>query len=304
MFGVATSLGLGVLQVNAGLEHIFGLPSTVSVQLVLIAAITGLATISVVLGLDVGIRRLSELNIVLAVTILCFVLVAGPTLFLLRALMQNLGAYLSDVVRLTFRTYAYEPNEWLGSWTLFYWGWWIAWSPFVGMFIARISRGRTIREFVMGVLLVPVLFTFLWMTVFGDTALWMERSGIAPIAQVVTDNMPVALFVLLEALPLSTITSLIATLLIVTFFVTSADSGALVISIMLRADRRSRPSGSGCSGLLRLVSSPPFFSSPEGSIPCRRPPSPVPCRSRSSWSCCAMDCCGRSRANVYTRVNA
>jgi len=241
MFGVATSLGLGVLQVNAGLEHIFGLPSTVGIQLALIAAITALATISVVLGLDVGIRRLSELNIILAILILGFVLVAGPTLFLLRALMQNIGAYLSDVVRLTFRTYAYEPNDWLGSWTLFYWGWWIAWSPFVGMFIARISRGRTIREFVVGVLLVPVLFTFLWMTVFGDTALWMQVSGIAPIAQVVTDNMPVALFVLLEALPISTVTSLIATLLVITFFVTSADSGALVISIIASGGAEEPP---------------------------------------------------------------
>jgi len=241
MFGVATSLGLGVLQVNAGFEHIFGLPSTVGVQLALIAAITALATISVVLGLDVGIRRLSELNIILAILILGFVLVAGPTLFLLRALMQNIGAYLSDVVRLTFRTYAYEPNDWLGSWTLFYWGWWIAWSPFVGMFIARISRGRTIREFVVGVLLVPVLFTFLWMTVFGDTALWMQVSGIAPIAQVVTDNMPVALFVLLEALPISTVTSLIATLLVITFFVTSADSGALVISIIASGGAEEPP---------------------------------------------------------------
>lgn len=241
MFGVATSLGLGVLQVNAGLEHMFGLPSSVGVQLALIAAITALATVSVVLGLDVGIRRLSELNIVLAILILGFVLVAGPTLFLLRALMQNIGAYLSDVVRLTFRTYAYEPNEWLGNWTLFYWGWWIAWSPFVGMFIARISRGRTIREFVVGVLMVPVLFTFLWMTVFGDTALWMQVEGIAPIAQVVTDNMPVALFVLLEALPLSAITSLLATLLIVTFFVTSADSGALVIAIIASGGSEEPP---------------------------------------------------------------
>jgi choline/glycine/proline betaine transport protein len=241
MFGVATSLGLGVLQVNAGFEHIFGLPSTVGIQLVLIAVITTLATISVVLGLDVGIRRLSELNVILAVVILVFVLIAGPTVFLLRALMQNLGAYLSDVVRLTFRTYAYEPNEWLGSWTLFYWGWWIAWSPFVGMFIARISRGRTIREFVTGVLLVPVLFTFLWMTVFGDTALWMQFNGTAPIAQVVSDNMPIALFVLLEALPLSTVTSLLATLLIITFFVTSADSGALVISIIASGGSEEPP---------------------------------------------------------------
>ncbi|MFC4174192.1 BCCT family transporter [Microvirga sp. GCM10011540] len=241
MFGVATSLGLGVLQVNAGLEYLFGLPANVGVQLALIAVITGLATVSVMLGLDAGIRRLSELNIILAVLLLGFVLTAGPTVFLLQALMQNTGAYLDDVVRLTFRMYAYEPNEWLGSWTLFYWGWWIAWSPFVGMFIARISRGRTIREFVLGVLFVPVLFTFLWMTVFGNTALWMQLNGIAPIGQVVADNMPVALFALLEALPLSTITSVIATLLVVTFFVTSADSGALVIDMITSGGAEEPP---------------------------------------------------------------
>ena len=241
MFGVATSLGLGVLQVNAGLQYLFGLPNDVAVQLVLIAVITGLATISVVLGLDAGIRRLSELNILLAVVLLAFVLIAGPTVFLLKALMQNIGAYLDAVVRLTFRTYAYEPNEWLGKWTLFYWGWWIAWSPFVGMFIARISRGRTIWEFVLGVLFVPVLFTFLWMTVFGDTALWMQLNGIAPIGQVVADNMPVALFALLEALSFSGITSLLATLLVVTFFVTSADLGALVIDMITSGGAEEPP---------------------------------------------------------------
>jgi choline/glycine/proline betaine transport protein len=241
MFGVATSLGLGVLQVNAGLEFLFGLPSNTGVQLVLIAVVTGLATISVVLGLDAGIRRLSELNIVLAIALLAFVLVTGPTIFLLKAWMQNIGAYLDDVVRLTFRMYAYEPNAWLGSWTLFYWGWWIAWSPFVGMFIARISRGRTIREFVLGVLFVPVLFTFLWMTVFGDTALWMQLNGVAAIAQVVEDNMPVALFTLLQALPWPLVTSVVATLLVVTFFVTSADSGALVIDMITSGGAEEPP---------------------------------------------------------------
>jgi choline/glycine/proline betaine transport protein len=241
MFGVATSLGLGVLQVNAGLEHLFGVPSVIGVQLVLIAVVTGLATLSVALGLDAGIRRLSVLNIVLAATLLVFVLVTGPTLFLLRALMQNIGAYLDDVVRLTFRMYAYEPNQWLGSWTLFYWGWWIAWSPFVGMFIARISRGRTIRQFVMGVLFVPVLFTFLWMSVFGDVALWMEFGGVAPVAEMVAGNMPVALFTVLEALPLATLSSLLATLLIVTFFVTSADSGALVIDMITSGGAEDPP---------------------------------------------------------------
>jgi choline/glycine/proline betaine transport protein len=229
MFGVATSLGLGVLQVNAGFGYLFGLPSEVGVQLILIAAITGLATLSVVLGLDRGIKRLSELNIILAVTLLLFVLLAGSTVFLLQAFMQNIGAYLGAVIPRTFRMYAYAPNPWLANWTLFYWGWWIAWSPFVGMFIARISRGRTIREFVVGVLLVPVLFTFLWMTVFGNTAITLDLSGAAPIADTVARNMPVALFETLGHLPLSTISSGLATMLVITFFVTSADSGALVV---------------------------------------------------------------------------
>ncbi|MCL6251123.1 BCCT family transporter [Altererythrobacter sp. KTW20L] len=229
MFGVATSLGLGVLQVNAGFNYLFGLPIAVSNQLLLIAGITGIATVSVFLGLDRGVKRLSELNIILAVLLLVFVLVAGPTIFLLDAYLQNIGAYLDSLIQRTFRLYAYEPNPWLGSWTLFYWGWWIAWSPFVGMFIARISRGRTIREFISGVLLVPVLFSFLWMTVFGNTAIWLDMGGVAPIAETALNNLPVALFATLEALPLGAITSLIATLLIITFFVTSADSGALVI---------------------------------------------------------------------------
>jgi choline/glycine/proline betaine transport protein len=241
MFGVATSLGLGVMQVNAGANYLFGWPATISVQLALIAAITGLATLSVVLGLDRGIRRLSELNVVLAILLLGFVLIAGPTLFLLRAFVQNIGAYLSDIVPLTFRLYAYEPNPWLGEWTLFYWSWWIAWSPFVGMFIARISRGRTIRQFVSGVLLVPVLFTFLWMTVFGNTAIWQQTIGAVPLIDIVRDNLPVALFASLEGLPLATLTSAVATLLVVTFFVTSADSGALVIDIITSGSTTGSP---------------------------------------------------------------
>lgn len=232
MFGVATSLGLGVLQVNAGFSYLFGMPSNTAVQLILIAAITGMATLSVVAGLDKGVKRLSELNIVLAAVLLAFVLVAGSTVFLLQAFVQNVGTYLGEVVQRTFRLYAYEPNPWLGNWTLFYWGWWIAWSPFVGMFIARISRGRTIRQFVGGVLLVPTLFTFLWMTVFGNTAIALDLSGTTNIAATVANNLPVALFETLEQLPLATIVSALATLLIITFFVTSADSGALVIDMI------------------------------------------------------------------------
>ncbi|KQO88647.1 BCCT family transporter [Methylorubrum extorquens] len=232
IFGVATSLGLGVLQVNAGFTHLFGVPNNTFVQIILIAAITGCATLSVASGLDKGVKVLSELNIILAVVLLAFVLITGSTVFLLQAFVQNLGAYLGAVVERTLQTYAYKPNEWLGSWTLFYWGWWIAWSPFVGMFIARISRGRTIREFVTGVLLVPVLFTFFWMTVFGNTAIEMDRAGAVPLAQIVKDNMPVALFEMLGHLPFGMIASGLATLLVIFFFVTSADSGALVIDMI------------------------------------------------------------------------
>jgi len=232
MFGIATSLGLGVLQVNAGFSHLFGIPSSLWVQVALIAVITAMATGSVVSGLDKGIRRLSELNIGIALALLLFVLATGSTVFLLKAFVQNIGAYLGDVIPRTFSLYAYEPNPWFGEWTLFYWGWWIAWSPFVGMFIARISRGRTIRQFISGVLLVPVLFTFLWMTVFGNTALQMEMTGVAPIAKVVDENISVALFAMLEHLPWATISSGLATLLVMLFFVTSADSGALVIDMI------------------------------------------------------------------------
>lgn len=258
MFGVATSLGFGVLQVNAGFAHLFGLPVTPQVQILLIAAITGLATLSAGTGLNKGVKRLSELNIILAIALLLFVLAAGSTVFLLEAYVQNIGTYLGAVVQRTFRMYAYEPNAWLGKWTLFYWGWWISWSPFVGMFIARISRGRTIREFVGGVLLVPVLFTFLWMTVFGNTSIALDLGGVAPIVQTVADNLPVALFEVLERLPFSLITSGIATLLVITFFVTSADSGALVIDMITSGAAPNPPVWqrvfwASCAGLVAAV---------------------------------------------------
>lgn len=232
MFGVATSLGLGVMQVNAGLNYLFGIEMGVDVQLMLIAGITLLATASVVSGINAGIRRLSELNLALAITLMVFVLVVGPTVFLLQATMQNTGAYLSEIVSKTFTLYAYQPNDWIGGWTLFYWGWWISWSPFVGMFIARISRGRTIREFVVGVLLVPSGFTFLWFTVFGNTALTMQLAGTAQMVDAVQADVAVALFQFLGHLPFAGISMTIATLLVVTFFVTSSDSGSLVIDII------------------------------------------------------------------------
>ena len=242
MFGVATSLGIGVMQVNAGLNYLFGLPVSIMVQVALIAAITCAATVSVVAGLDAGIRRLSELNLVLALLLMVFVLIAGPTVMLLSSLIQNIGMYLSGLVDMTFRIYAYEPNEWIGNWTLFYWAWWISWSPFVGMFIARISRGRTIREFILGVLLVPSGFTFLWLTIFGNSGLWLEMHDAgAGLATAVQTNMPTAIFVLLDRLPLTGITSALATMLIVTFFVTSSDSGSLVIDIISSGGAENPP---------------------------------------------------------------
>jgi choline/glycine/proline betaine transport protein len=191
-----------------------------------------LATASVVSGVNAGIRRLSELNLGLAIALMLFVLAVGPTVFLLQAAMQNTGGYISDLVGKTFTLYAYQPNEWIGGWTLFYWGWWISWSPFVGMFIARISRGRTIREFVIGVLLVPSGFTFLWFTIFGNTALAMQLDGSAQMVDAVQADVAVALFQFLGHLPFAGISMTIATLLVVTFFVTSSDSGSLVIDII------------------------------------------------------------------------
>lgn len=233
LFGVATSLGFGVIQVNAGLNYLFGLPIATGWQIALIAIITSFATISVVMGLDGGIRRVSEINLVLAVILLLFVLLAGPTVYLLQTYVQNVGAYLSGLVETTFNLYAYKPSGWIGGWTLFYWGWWIAWSPFVGMFIARISRGRTIREFVIGVLLVPVGFTFMWMTFFGNNALHMILDqGMQPLADAVQADTSVALFQFFEHLPWPVISSTLATILVVTFFVTSSDSGSLVVDML------------------------------------------------------------------------
>jgi choline/glycine/proline betaine transport protein len=233
VLGVATSLGLGVAQMNSGLNHLFGIPVGVTTQIVLIIITCGLATLSVASGLDKGIRILSEVNMVLAVILLLFVLVMGPTVFLFQTFVQNTGAYLSDIVGKTFNLYAYEPTDWLGGWTLFYWGWWIAWSPFVGLFIARISRGRTIREFVCGVLLVPAGFTLFWMTVFGDTAIhFILIGGVKSLAQAVDADSSLALFAFLELLPWSNVISVFAIAMVAVFFVTSADSGALVVDLL------------------------------------------------------------------------
>ncbi|GAA0662553.1 choline/glycine/proline betaine transport protein [Sphingomonas insulae] len=242
VFGVSTSLGFGVSQMTAGLAYEYGVPDGTTTKIVVIVLVMGAATLSVLSGADRGIRRLSELNLAMAVLLMLFVLALGPTLFLLRALMQNFGLYLDHFVMRTFTLYAYEPRAWMADWTLFYWAWWIAWSPFVGMFIARISRGRTIREFVIGVLFVPTAFTFLWMTVFGNTAISLDLGSAAGgIARAVQADLSTALFKFLEYLPAASITSTLAIALVAVFFITSADSGALVIDTLASGGAEDTP---------------------------------------------------------------
>jgi choline/glycine/proline betaine transport protein len=230
--GVAASLGFGASQINAGLEILAGVPDTATSKAIIIAIITMLATISVATGLDRGIRILSEVNMGLAIMLALFVLIAGPTVFLLDSYVQNIGYYLQRFIYFSTWTEAYSEADWQSSWTIFYWAWWISWSPFVGIFIARISYGRTVREFVAGVLLVPTLFTFAWMTIFGDSALQIELFGAGGISEAVGKSMPDALFAFLEHYPLTEVFSGIAIVIVTTFFVTSADSGALVTAMI------------------------------------------------------------------------
>ncbi|MCR9098526.1 MAG: BCCT family transporter [bacterium] len=243
LFGLATSLGFGVQQVSAGLAHLFDTPDTVAMQVFLIAAITGAATISVVLGLDKGVRVLSELNMRMGLIFLIAMLILGPTVFLMDSFIQNTGAYLQELVSIGAWTESYAGTTWQHDWSVFYWAWWISWSPFVGMFIARVSKGRTVREFFLGVLLVPSLLTFLWMSVFGGSALFLELNGIGDIATAVNENIATALFVLLEEYPWSFVTSIIGILLVTSFFVTSSDSGSLVIDSITSGGKLDAPVG-------------------------------------------------------------
>jgi choline/glycine/proline betaine transport protein len=231
LFGIATTLGLSVTQINAGLHYLWpAIPISTLVQVIAIALITGLAVISVVAGLDKGVKRLSIINMVLAAALMTFVFVVGPSILILETFLQNTGSYLNHIVERTFNLQAYSRSDWIGNWTLFIFGWTIAWAPFVGLFIARISRGRTIREFVFGVMLVPSLFTFLWFSIFGDTALHLiMHEGYTSLIGEVQSNTAIALFKLYERLPLTEVVALITVVLIITFFVTSSDSGSLVI---------------------------------------------------------------------------
>ncbi|WP_019591603.1 BCCT family transporter [Thioalkalivibrio sp. ALE20] len=243
MFGVATSLGLGVMQINSGLNFVFGIEESTLNQVVLVAIITLIAVGSVALGVDRGIKRLSNFNIGLSVVLIALLLVLGPTLFILRTLVESTGVYVQNLPAMSLWADTIEDSGWATTWTIFYWGWWISWAPYVGMFIARVSRGRTIREFVTGVLLAPTAAGFVWLSVFGGTAMGFQLEGVADVAGQVSEQMETALFLTIEALPMLDWMAIAvmsaATLLIVTFFVTSSDSGSLVIDTLASGDVRN-----------------------------------------------------------------
>ena len=245
IFGIATTLGFGVLQLAAGLHRLTGWETgTQTFQFGLIACVVGLAGISAASGLDKGVKRLSEFNLLLALALGVFVLCAGPTIAVLGLLLENVGNYLSSVVALTFRSFAYEPANsagWFSGWTILYWAWWISWSPFVGLFIARISRGRTIREFILGALFVPTGFNLLWMTLFGNTAIWLDQNTANGALSAAASQVDALLFIFFDYLPASGLTSSLAVILIAVFFVTSADSGAFVIDTIASRGHPTSP---------------------------------------------------------------
>lgn len=232
MFGVVTSLGLGAMQINAGFSNVFGIPNNVPVQLCLIAIITAMATLSVMMGLDKGIKRLSDINIVLTVLLLGFMLFFGPTQFIIDSFIENIGNYVSQLIPLGFWSEAYSNTDWQANWTIFYWAWWVSWSPFVGIFVARISRGRTIREFIFGVLFIPMLLLFFWFTTFGGSAVHMELMGNYGLIEAVKADYGSAIFKLIEYYPLTKPLTLVIVVMIILWFVTSSDSASLVIDML------------------------------------------------------------------------
>ncbi|OAP66357.1 MULTISPECIES: BCCT family transporter [Psychrobacter] len=240
MFGVVTTLGLGVLQINSGLDSLFGIPNNITVQIILIVIITMLAGLSLLMGLDKGIKRLSDINIFFTIVLLSFVIILGPTQFIFNSFFENIGNYLHQVIPLGLWTESYEGEaNWQSSWTVFYWAWWISWSPFVGVFVARISRGRTIREFILGVLLIPITILFLWFTAFGGSAVHMElMAAVDPsiaspgLVEAVRADTGSAIFKLMESYPLTAALNGLIVIMIVLWFVTSSDSASFVIDML------------------------------------------------------------------------
>jgi len=247
IFGLATSLGFGAQQVNAGLFYLFGINMSTTNQVLIIVVITFMATLSLVLGLQKGIRVLSVWNMRFALLLLTFLLFLGPTIFLLKSFVQNIGYYISNLLELSFWSNTYDGSlknqNWQNSWTIFYWAWWISWSPFVGIFIARISYGRTIKEFILGVLFVPTLLTFLWLSVFGGSALFQELQGNHVISEMVDKSVATAIYYLLEQYPLATFSSVLAVVLVASFFITSSDSGSYVVDTLTSGGRHTAPKG-------------------------------------------------------------
>ena len=240
LFGIITTLGFGAAQLGAGLAQIGWISeNTFSVQTIVIFAVMGLAVASAASGIGKGVKMLSEMNLTLAFVLMVFVLATGPTLHLLSAFNDNLGTYLSNLVQLSFKTYSYEQNhtEWFGGWTILYWAWWCSWAPFVGLFIARISKGRTIREFIFGVLVIPSMFGILWFTVFGNTAIWLNDGEAAGTLGQMISSPETLLFKFLDYLPLSGVTGLVSLVVISLFFITSADSGIYVLNNIASRDK-------------------------------------------------------------------
>jgi glycine betaine transporter len=231
-FGVAASLGMGAAQINSGLHTVFGMPQGTAWQTGIIVVVTLLFIVSAVTGVERGVKWLSQANLLAAGALALAVFVFGPTVAILDTFSTTLGNYLTEFARMSLRLTPFRESGWVGGWTIFYWAWWIAWSPFVGLFIARVSRGRTIREFLLGVVIAPTLVGFVWFAVFGGAALHLEIFGQAHLAEVAAKDSSLALFALLQQLPLSVVTSALATLLVVVFFVTSGDSATLVLATM------------------------------------------------------------------------
>lgn len=229
VFGTATSLGLGALQVSKGLDLTTGVEDSITVELIIIGSLSAAFVLSAFSGLHKGVKWLSTSNIVLAATLMLFVFVLGPTVHVLDVIPAGVGGYLHELLPMASRTGAFTDSAWLGAWTIFYWAWWLSWAPFVGTFIARISRGRTIREFLIGVLLVPSGATVIWFCVMGGTAIRLDSTGAVDFAAEIKDGTEASLFAMLDALPLSALTSWVAMALVMTYFVTRADSASLVM---------------------------------------------------------------------------
>ena len=231
-FGVAASLGMGATQINSGLNVVFGLPVSAASQVGIIVVTTALFLLSAVSGVGRGIKWLSSGNLLLAALLALAVLVLGPTIAIIDTFTSTLGAYLSEFVRMSLRMTPFRESSWVGDWTIFYWAWWISWSPFVGLFIARVSRGRTIRQFIVGTVMAPTLVGFVWFSVFGGAALYMQIFQGVPVAAAVKADVSTAMFSLFSALPMGGVMALVATLLVLVFFVTSGDSATLVLAMM------------------------------------------------------------------------